>query len=1135
MSLLHEKIKKTAISLVYLKFQVYFCTLFVQIGLTKQNETQIFLNNIQINMKKVVTLWMLTLLTVGLFAQQRQISGVVVDEKGEAVIGASVQVKGTSLGTITDFDGQFILSVDKNDKTLIVSYVGMQTQEVAIANNMRVVMRENSEVIQEVVVTGYGNVTKGSYAGSAQAVTSETIEKKTPSEISKALAGEVAGVQVINTSGQPGTNATIHIRGLGSVNAKTTPLYIVDGVTYNGDVSAIDPGDIASTTVLKDATATSLYGSRGANGVIVITTKKGKQDDDAKIDVDVTYGANMHLLPMYDVISSPEEYVEMSWQSLRNELGSDQLANSNLFSGQGLPAIYNMWVDENGKQVRGNNLIDPTTGKFYEGVIFRKQYETMPTWEDAIFRTGQKANATVRISGGNSKVSYFTSLSYLKDEGYYIGSDYDRFTTRSNIDFQAKKWLKGSVNIGYTYSNLNNPGQGGNMNNGFAYVNGIPSIYPVYMYNEDGTVQIDPKTGGYMYDYGMHEGFGRGFGSGINPAGALRYDKANTRQHQVTANGMLEFKFYKDLKLEVTAGAQYLSVNSAELTNKYYGDAANLGRIYKGQNNYLFFETKQLLKYNKVISDHTFDAMVGHEMSFARSSTMEGSMNRIADPGILEWGNAIQMDGMGSSTSETALESVLANLNYTYAERYLLTANYRADGSSKFAKNHRWGHFGSVGAGWIFTNEEFAMSNQDFSKWIKDGKLRLSWGVLGNEGISANLFQDHYSIQYVDGQIGYVWNYKGAPNLTWERTQTVDLGLEFSINKYVDLELDYFWKLTDNMLMPRYQAPSIGYSSIYINGGKMTNQGVEFQANIHALDMKNIKLDIRLNGGHYHNEIVELPKNLDDDNEMSTNGGLYVGHSMYDYNMREYVGVNEKDGMAIYVGYYDSDRGQFGTTREASQITDEDIAKSKSGYIDNYISDVYKYRLEHPNANIDTVHTTDAAYCGSDFVGKSAEPGLDGGFGIDFEAYGFTMNVTCSYRIGGYGYDNTYASLMGNDKVGNYNWHVDMRNAWTPNNTDTNIPRLNNGKDTYSNAVSTRFLTSNSYLSLNNIRLGYKFQKKLIEKIKLSRLEIYLQADNLAIASARRGYNPTVSGTGSSSAYQYTPLSTLIGGIKVQF
>jgi hypothetical protein len=396
------------------------------------------------------------------------------------------------------------------------------------------------------------------------------------------------------------------------------------------------------------------------------------------------------------------------------------------------------------------------------------------------------------------------------------------------------------------------------------------------------------------------------------------------------------------------------------------------------------------------------------------------------------------------------------------------------------------------------------------------------------------LWQDSYTIEYVDGKIGYVWQYKGNRDLTWERTSTVDVGLEFSLGKYFDAELDFFYKLTDHMLMPRYNASSMGYSYTYINGGKMSNIGAEFQFNIHAVDTRNVKLDIRLNGGHYHNKILELPKNIDDENsEMTTNGGLVVVKSVYDYQIREYVGVDPKTGEAMYVGYYDADKGKFGT-KNANLITDEEA--EKQGYnIPNYISDVHDYRLRHENAHIDTVHTTDAVYCGADYLGYSAEPALDGGFGFDLEVYGVTLSASCSYRIGGYGYDNTYAQLMSNEKVGNHNWHVDMRNMWTETNTNTTVPRLNNGADPYTSYPSTRFLTSNSFLSLNSVRLGYKFPTKLIEKIKLKRLELYVQGDNLAIATARKGYNPMVSATGASDSYQYTPLSTVMGGIKVQF
>ena len=1092
-------------------------------------------------MKKIFTLLALCFLTIGMMAE-KQISGVVLDSQDQPVIGASVMVKGTTNGTISDYDGEFLLTVSDDATTLVVSFVGMQTQEVAIKERMTIVLHEATEMVQEIVVTGYGNVSKGSFAGSAQAIDAEVIEKKSPSEISKALAGEVAGVQVVTTSGQPGTNASIRIRGIGSINSSTSPLYVVDGVPYDGDISAIDPGDIASTTILKDATATSLYGSRGANGVVLITTKKGSSGEEGRIDVDVKYGANMHLLPMYDVIKSPQEYVEMSWMGIYNTNSSSnptnriKTTNDMLFSSKGLPVIYNLWD-------RAGNLLIGNDGKFWPDVQIQPCYADMTSWEDAIFRVGQKAEATLKISGGTEKTTYYTSFGYLKDEGYYIGSDYDRFNLRANVTHQAKKWLKGSLNASYSYSQMNAAGQGDNMNNGFAYVNGMPAIYPVYLYNEDGTIKHDDRTGDLAFDYGMHEGSGRGFGSGINPAGSLLYDRDNTVQHQFTGAGMLEVKFYKDLKLTVNAGLQYVGLTNSEFTNAFYGDAAGIGRIYKTQMNMLSFMCNQLLEYNKMIDDHSIRAMVGHESYLTRTSQMYGGMAHVAATGgdnVLEWGNAVQMTGMTSTTSSVALESYLATVSYIYDERYGITANYRADGSSKFAKGKRWGHFGSIGATWMFTNESFMESA---SKWIKNGKLRLSWGVLGNQGgINANLYQDQYSINYVDGTVAYVWEYKGNPDLTWERSQTIDLGIEFDFHKYLTAEIDYFYKLTDNMLFPRYVAPSMGYSFEYLNGGELENQGVEVQLNVHALNTRNVKLDIRLNGSHYSNKVKSLPDYISSDTEMIMNGSMAVGKGLYDWFMPTYIGVDAATGQAQYKGYYDANLGSWGTGMQANQLQ----ATGKMG--NNYISNVYEYREKYPNADIQeyVAMGRESAYAGSDYVGKSAIADFAGGFGLDLEAYGVTLSVTCSYGIGGWGYDNTYAMLMGSDKAGSYNWHVDMRNAWNRMMTDDEraavaalgtaaVPRLSNGTDRYANMASTRFLTSNSFLSLNNIRVGYTFPKKLIEKIKLNNLNIYVSADNLAILSARKGYNPMASFTGTSDSYQYTPLSTIMGGIKFQF
>ena len=1099
-------------------------------------------------MKKIFTLALLAMLSVGLYADMK-VSGVVVYENGEPVIGASVQAQGTTQGTISDYDGKFEMEVPESVKTLVISYVGMKTVEVNAGENLRIVMSDDTKLIQEVVVTGYGTVAKGAYAGSAQAVKAEDIEKKNPSDVTKALAGEVAGVQVVNSSGQPGTVSSIRIRGIGSISASSAPLYVVDGIALDAaSISSIDPGDIASTTILKDATATSLYGSRGANGVVLITTKKGSSNgDEAKIEVDVKGGANMRLLPMYDVIDSPEDYIVTCWQSLYNQshlidgkkvANAEKYANDNLYGDNGIPTIYNLW------DKAGNLLVVPeTNGKVdphfnYNSAHRLAQFQNMDSWYNALFRNGAKFEATAKISGGNEKLNYYTSFGYLKDEGYYAKSDFQRFNTRANVNYQAKKWLKGGLNIQYSYAEMNDPVQSSAANDGFAFVNQIPAIYPVYVYDPiTGQVRMDPATGRKMYDYGdngnenISEEGGRPYAFGINPAGSLEWDKSRSRMHQTVANAFLEFKLDEGLKVTVNAGVQYLNQRHNGLTNKYYGDAAGIGRVSNTQNNHLAFTSNQLLEYTKTFGEHMVRVMAGHEITYYTYNMQYGFKKNIVEDDANELSNAVSMDAVEGYARTSTLESALATATYEYDNRYLITANYRADGSSKFAKGHRWGHFGSVGAAWNFTNEHF-FEGTEAADWLKNGKLRLSWGVLGNQEIGDMLFSDKYNVENVDGNKGYVWGYKGNPELTWERTSTIDLGLEFSISKYLDVEIDYFYKETDNMLFPRYVAPSLGYGGYYVNDAAMWNQGLEFDFKAHAIDMRNIKLDVRLNGGFYRNQMLQMPIDGYDENgnpeRMVMSGGMAVGHSTADWYMTHYEGVNDQ-GQAMYTAYYDASKGGFGHN-SAELIND-----GQKG--DNYIGSVYEYKLKHPNADIQTVAVTgeEYTYAGSNYVGKSYMPDLDGGFGIDFEAYGVTLSVSCSYRIGGYGSDKMYALLMHSDKIGSMNWHKDIKNAWTETNKDTNIPRLSNGADQYANASSDRFLTSNSFLSLNNINLGYKFPKKWIEKIKLNQLQIWVAADNLCIASARRGYNPMMSSSGSNSYNDYSPLSTVMGGIKVHF
>lgn len=1119
-------------------------------------------------MKRVILLFSALVLCIGVaFGQEATISGTVVDAAGEPVIGASVQVKGAeAIGTTTDFDGNFTIKLPAGNKTLVFKSMGLNTVEMAAKNGMRVTMSEEVTEIEEVMAVAYGTSTKKSFAGSATVVKGETLEKKNPSDVTKALAGEVAGVQVVSSSGQPGSTASVRIRGIGSISSSMSPLYVVDGIPFDGDISGIDPSDIASTTVLKDATATSLYGARGANGVILITTKKGNSGE-GKIDIDVKYGGNMRLIPMYETITDPQRYVELCWEGLANQLGSGEKASAVLFkSGSGgLPAAYNRWT------LPGDKLVDPYTGKFFDGVQLKQGYIDDPEkgWKDAIFRNGDKVEANLKIHGGSEKTTYYTSFGYLKDEGYYIGSDFDRLTARVNVDHQAKKWLKGNLNMSYAYSHYNAPGQSGNMNNGFAYVNECPAIYPVFLRDANGYRLYDSKITNpdgshpYAYDYGDVDQngnvIGRKYGNGINPAGALQYDKDRTESHQLAANGMLEVTFYKGLKLQTNFGVQFVGSNNSDLTNCYYGDAAGVGRISKTQSNYLSFTWNQILSYTTDFNgrDHNLDVFVAHETGYVSSSSMYASQNYTARPEGLELSNAIEMSGIASQTNKATLESYFAQAKYNYKQRYFFYGNLRADGSSRFAPGRRWGVFGAVGLAWMVTNESF-MEDVDV---LRNLKIKASWGSLGNQNISLFMYTNQYAINNVDGQVGYSLGYIGNPDITWEHSSMWNAGFEMSLSKYADIEFDYFHKTTDNMLFSRAVAPSLGYSSYYVNEGAMVNQGVEFQVNVHAVDMKQVKFDIRLNGAYYDNKITKMPL---DNNEkpLDWSNGFSLGHSPYDYYTTEYCGVDGATGEALYTLYYNPADLVQGTFNEAY-----DYISSVHRYIlEHWVTDEAKYNelvskgqycvlvdkatqqkyLDNPNLILEKTTTKNYNYASSFYIGKSAIPKLQGGFGFDLSVYGVELNASFQYSLGGYGSDAAYELLMHSGPSGETNWHKDIENRWTSEigekwssmsaeERSKVIPRLSNGEDNYANSGSTRFVNSSDYLTLSNIRIGYSFPKKWMEKAHLNSLSVFVSGDNLFCLSIRKGYIPMASFTGSSDTYQYSPLSTIMGGIKISF
>jgi TonB-linked SusC/RagA family outer membrane protein len=628
-------------------------------------------------------------------AQVRRISGTVTSaEDGLTIPGASVVVKGTSVGTITNADGVYNLDVPQEATTIVISFVGMRTTELPITGTtLDAVLQSDVIGVDEVVVVGYGTATRQSFVGSIKSIKSENIQAKSISNVSQSLAGEAAGVNVINTSGQPGSSATIRIRGFGSVNGNRDPLYVLDGVPFSGALSSINPNDIESTTILKDATATAIYGSRGANGVILLTTKSGRAGT-SLIEADIKTGVNVSGLPRYSTIKSPEEYLGLSWEAVYNEgvaTGSSNpvaYAHENLIGANGIKQFYNMW------NASGSELIDPATRQLRAGVTRKYDPEN---WEDYGFQSSQRTEGNLVFRGGSENTKYFTSFGYLKDVGYIINSDFERYSATLNLESMVKPWLSVNSKMSYTGSTTNNNGQSSDSGSIFWFVDNMPPIYPLFLRDEQtGDIVPDPIFGGNQYDYGLE---GRGFGALTNSIADAHFDKSETKANQLAANFGGTIRFTKHLSLENTFGAQLYTSKYNGLNNPFYGSSATQGgSIYKVDQLMMTWNFLNLLRYKNSFGKHNLEALVAHESNFWERKYQTASKNKMVHPDIDDLNNFIIVSSPPTSyTDGVRLESYFGQVNYNMDEKYFLSASLRRDGSSRFLGDNKWDNFGSLG------------------------------------------------------------------------------------------------------------------------------------------------------------------------------------------------------------------------------------------------------------------------------------------------------------------------------------------------------------------------------------------------------------------------------------------------------
>jgi TonB-linked SusC/RagA family outer membrane protein len=1063
-------------------------------------------------MKKItLTLIGMIFAAGALLAQNVQVSGVVTDAAdGQPLPGVSVVVKGTQTSVATDANGRYTIGVPV-DATLVFSFVGMKTQEEAVSGRTAINVALEAEVqrLDDVVVVAYGVTTRKSFTGSAAVIKEEAIEKNQSSNISNNIAGKVAGVQGLSSNGQPGSGSTIRIRGIGSMSASSAPLYVVDGVPYGTDISAINNSDIESVTTLKDAASAALYGARGANGVIIITTKRGKGGA-AQIKVDTKWGNNSRAIPSYKVMTDAGMYYETFYRALYNSHvntagveAAHEYANRTLLDAANGGLGYQVYTVPAGQRLIGTNFkLNPNAAPGYSDGAYTYLADN---WYDEIFKTNNlRQEYNISVSGSKEKLTYFASGNYLGDSGTIENSDFKRFTSRLNVEYQVKEWLKFISNITYARSDSRYPGEqvsdrsSGNI---FYLSNMLAPIYPLYVRDQDGNIMKD-DNGYTLYDYGDGKivNAKRPFMSQSNPASALMLDTEVYSTDYFVGKWSAVAELYDGLKATATIGVTSANERFNNIVNPYYGQFADGGGyISVSAARYFSVNQQYLLSYAKRFDAHNIDVLAGVETYKFKSSSLSGFKTKIYQDRVPELNNAILDPSTSSSAVNYAIFGILSQFKYDYNDRYFASLSYRRDASSVFAPDNRWGNFWSVGAAWDISGEEF----MDGLNQINMLKLKISYGAQGNDKlyysgtstINYYPYQDQYEISENNGEFATARTYKGNKDITWETSYNFNAGVDFSLfDDRLSGTIEGFSRKTEDMLYYRPVAASLGYTALPVNIGSIRNSGLEIDLRADVIKTKSLLLNVYANATYLKNKIIELAPELN--GQWISGSYIYKeGESMYNFYFREYAGVDEISGNPLW--YVDTKDAQGNVTGKTTT----------------------------------TNWSTATQYEQGDIL-----PKVYGGFGASVEACGFDLSVDFAYQLGGRIFDNTYAVLMhgGYNSDAGRNWHADILNAWTPENTKTDVPRLNS-LDTYTNATSTRFLISSDYLSLQNITLGYTLPGKWVKKLKIEKIRVFGVADNVAIFSARQGLDPRQSYTTSYSGSLYTPIRSISAGLNITF
>ena len=996
----------------------------------------------------------------------------------------------------------------------------MHTQEVKIQPNMTVYMQTNAELLDEVMVVAFGTAKKSAFTGSATVVDNEKIQQSQVTSVTSALAGSAPGVTLSSDSGDPSSSPTIRIRGISSITAGNDPLIIVDGAPYSGDLGNLNPNDVESMTVLKDAASNALYGARGANGVVIITTKSANKNGEAKVTFDAKWGANTRALQNYDVITDPGQYYEQHYKAMTNyyvnAMGMTPqqawiTANNNIGGPQGNGGlgymVYN--VPEGQFLIGQNGKLNPnaTLGNIvnYNGV----NYLLMPDdWEELGTRTGLRQEYNFSINAATDRSSFYVSLGYLSNEGITENSDMKRLTARLKGDYQVKPWLKVGANMSYArfeHNSLSDNGASNSTGNIWAFTTTMAPIYPLYLRNADGSIMKD-SNGFNMMDYGngMNAGLTRPFISDANPIMDNLLNTRNSEGNALTANGFIDITPIEGLKITFNGAFNLDETRHTTVLNPYYGqwDGETGGQVSKEHSRAYDYNLQQLISYANHIGEHNFDILLGHEYYDYRYYYLGASRQKMFSQDNQELSGAINdIQASSSYKQRNNQEGYFGRLQYNYDERIFASASVRRDASSRFHPDYRWGTFWSVGAAWLINKESWFTA-----PWVQELKVKASVGSQGNNNISDYMYTDLFYIVNSNGELGTQFASKGTRDITWENNRNINVGAEFQLFDRITGSIEYYHRKTTDMLFSFSVAPSLGYDSYMDNVGDMVNSGVEINLGVNIFKKRNFEWDVNLNFSTLKNKITMLDPEKKTSTEYTadgkaysgyTNGSFFIGEdlSMFTWRLKEYAGVDPNTGESLWYR---------NVTDESGAIVGRETT-NQWGEADYYITE------------------------------ETTLPKVYGGFGTSLKVYGVDFAINFTYQLGGKQYDGGYASLMSSPSGSTgYNFHKDLLNAWTPENTSSNIPRFQLN-DSYTAGTSTRFLTSASYLNIQNINVGYTLPSKWTKKLAIESLRLYMSAENVFYWSKRKGFDPRQSFSATTNSTYYSPMRTISGGVTFTF